>query len=130
MVRLAFSGILERTPLRLCLAHGGGCLPALRGRLDLGWDRKEVAHTTATPPGEMLGRLFYDTAVFGAGLLRGLVEQVGAHHVLLGTDHPFDLAERDPVGFVRSAGLTPEQQQEVLCGNAFRLLVHDPTVQP
>lgn len=128
--RLAFSGVLDRTPLRLCLAHGGGCLPALRGRLDLGWSRKEVAHTTTAPPGELFGRLWYDTAVFDAGLLRALVEQVGADHVVLGTDHPFDLAERDPVGFVRSAGLSADQQQDILRGNAVRLLAPAPAAHP
>ena len=39
-------GCWSGTPVKLCLAHGGGCLPALRGRLDLGWERKDVAHTT------------------------------------------------------------------------------------
>ncbi len=122
VARLAFSGVLERTPLRLCLAHGGGCLPALRGRLDLGWSRKEVARTTRVTPSELVGDLYYDTAVFDPTSLRRLVEDVGADHVLLGTDHPFELAERDPLGFVAAAGLTPDAERQVLQGNAVRLL--------
>ena len=50
VARLTFGRVLERFPLHLCLAHGGGCVPSLRGRLDMGWDRKDVAHTTAVPP--------------------------------------------------------------------------------
>lgn len=122
VARLAFSGVLERHPLVLCLAHGGGCLPSLRGRLDLGWARKEVAHTTIGSPSELLAGLHVDTAVFDPVALRRLVEDFGADRVLLGTDHPFDLAERDPVGFVRSAGLDPRDEHLVLSGNAGRLL--------
>ena len=47
VARLVFGRVLERFPLNLCLAHGGGCLPSLRGRLNMGWDRKEVARTTS-----------------------------------------------------------------------------------
>src|SRR6185312_7211311 len=61
VARLVFGRVLERHPLTLCLAHGGGCLPALRGRLDLGWERKEVARTTAVRPSEFTDRLYYDT---------------------------------------------------------------------
>ena len=38
IARMVFSGTLERHPIHLCLAHGGGCLPALRGRMDMGWE--------------------------------------------------------------------------------------------
>ena len=122
VARLVFSGVVERTPFPLALAHGGGCLGSVRGRLDMGWERKPVAHTTAVPPSELFDRLYYDTAVFSAVLLRRLVEDVGAGHVLLGTDHPFDLAEKDPVGFVRSAGLTEADVETILGSTAAHLL--------
>jgi len=122
VARLVFSGTLERSPLNLCLAHGGGCLPALRGRLDLGWERKDVAHTTPVPPSEFTDRLYYDTAVFSPVLLRRLVEDVGADHVLLGTDHPFELGDRDPVGTVRALGLGEADTRLILRDNATELL--------
>ncbi|SDB89766.1 aminocarboxymuconate-semialdehyde decarboxylase [Raineyella antarctica] len=120
--RLAFGGVLERTPLVLCLAHGGGCLGDLRSRLDMGWERKPVAHTTSVPPSQLFDRLYYDTAVFAPQALRHLVDTVGAGQVLLGTDHPFDLAEKDPVGFVRSAGLGAETEAAVLGATVVRLV--------
>lgn len=123
--RLVFSGIVPRHPVSLCLAHGGGCLPALRGRLNLGWERKPQARTIGTAPGEVLRALYYDTAVFDPVALRRLVEDVGATQVLVGTDHPFDLAERDPVGLVESAGLGPDATGLVLAGNARRVLAPD-----
>lgn len=120
--RLVFGGRIALDSFALCLAHGGGCLPALRGRLDLGWERKQQAQTIPEPPSRVMRALYYDTAVFDPVALRRLVEDVGASQVLVGTDHPFDLAERDPVGLVDAAALDPDERAAVLHGNAARLL--------
>ncbi len=122
VARLTFGGVLERYPLRLCLAHGGGCLPSLRGRLDMGWERKDVAHTTAVPPSELTDSLYYDTAVFSTTLLRRLVEDVGVDHVMLGTDHPFELGDPAPLQTVRALGLPDADTAAILGGNAERML--------
>jgi aminocarboxymuconate-semialdehyde decarboxylase len=122
VARLVFGRVLERFPLNLCLAHGGGCLPSLRGRLDMGWERKEVARTTTVPPSEFTDRLYYDTAVFSSVLLRRLVEDVGAGHVLLGTDHPFELADFTPLETVRALGLDEADERRILRDNATELL--------
>jgi aminocarboxymuconate-semialdehyde decarboxylase len=122
VARMAFGGVLERFSPTVCLAHGGGCLPAIRGRLDMGWERKEVAHTTAVPPSHLFDRLFYDTAVFSTPLLERLVADVGVENVLLGTDHPFELGERDPVGFVRKLDLDEASTSAILWRSAAALL--------
>jgi aminocarboxymuconate-semialdehyde decarboxylase len=122
VARLVFGGVLERFPLNLCLAHGGGCLPSLRGRLDMGWERKDVARTTTVPPSDFTDRLYYDTAVFSPVLLSRLVEDVGAGHVLLGTDHPFELGDRAPLETVRALGLAEDDERRILGGNAAELL--------
>lgn len=120
--RLVFGGVLDRHDLRLCLAHGGGCTLAAAPRLDLGWQRKPAAHTTAEPPSAYLRRFFYDTAVFDTRQLRRLVADVGVDRVLLGTDAPFDLADRQPRQTVAALGLDPAQEWQILGGNAARLL--------
>lgn len=122
VARLVFGRVLERHPLNLCLAHGGGCLPALRGRLDMGWERKDVARTTAVKPSEFTDRLYYDTAVFSPVLLRRLVEDVGVSHVLLGTDHPFELGDRTPLDTVAALGLDRAATRAILWDNAAALL--------
>jgi aminocarboxymuconate-semialdehyde decarboxylase len=122
VARLTFGRVLERFSLNLCLAHGGGCLPALRGRLDMGWDRKDVARTTSVPPSRFTDRLYYDTAVFSTTLLRRLVEDVGSDHVLLGTDHPFELGDRHPLQTVHSLGLDRVATKAILWDNAAALL--------
>ncbi|HET7477541.1 MAG TPA: amidohydrolase family protein [Dermatophilaceae bacterium] len=122
VARLIFGGVMEEFAPTLCLAHGGGCVPSLRGRMDMGWERKEVAHTTTRPPSEFADQLFYDTAVFSTTLLRRLVEDVGAGHVLLGTDHPFELGDRDPIGTVDRLGLDQADRAAILSDTAARLL--------
>jgi aminocarboxymuconate-semialdehyde decarboxylase len=118
VARLVLGRVLERFDLTLCLAHGGGCLPAVRGRLDMGWRNKDVAHTTPHAPSVYTGRLYYDTAVFSPVLLRRLVEDVGVDHVLLGTDHPFELRDETPLASIAAAGLP----RAVLWDNAAALL--------
>jgi aminocarboxymuconate-semialdehyde decarboxylase len=122
VARMIFGKVFERYDLNLCLAHGGGCLPWLRGRFDLGWTRKDVAHTTDLPPSEFCRRLYYDTAVFDATLLAHLVSDMGADHVLLGTDHPFELGDTHPLETVRALGLDAEETESILWKTAADLL--------
>lgn len=122
IARMIYGRVFERFDLTMCLAHGGGCLPWLRGRLDLGWRRKDVAHTTEIPPSEFCKQLYYDTAVFDTTLLAHLVSDMGAERVLLGTDHPFELGDTDPVATVRALGLNPVDTEAILWRTADALL--------
>nr|WP_296064505.1 amidohydrolase family protein [uncultured Actinoplanes sp.] len=122
VARLIFGGVLERHDFALCLAHGGGCLPSLRGRMDMGWRNKEVAHTTPRPPSAYADRIFYDTATFSTPLLSRLVADVGPGHVLLGSDFPFELADPDPRGSVRALHLESSAARTIEWETAAKLL--------
>lgn len=122
VTRLVFSGVTERHDFPLVLAHGGGCLPSVRGRLDLGWERKEVSRVTTEPPSAYLRRLYYDTAVFSSEVLADLVRSVGPQQVVMGTDFPFELADRDPRATVGSVGLDADDLDLVSGATAARLL--------
>jgi len=121
---MVMAGVLERHPgLLVLLAHGGGAAVQLRGRLDHAWRFEPNARARlGRPPAESLRRFLFDTVVYDPAVLRHLVEFAGADRVLLGTDHPFEMAEDDPVGLVRAAGLDEAAQRAVLGGNAARLL--------
>ena len=121
---LVLSGVLERRPgLRVVLAHGGGAVLALRGRLRHGWANLAAARTRlGEPPADSLRRLYYDTVVFDPEVLRELVAFAGADHVLLGSDYPFDMADARPAETVAAAGLRPAEEAAVLGGTAARLL--------
>ncbi len=122
VARLIMGSVLERHDLVMCLAHGGGCVPALRGRMDMGWRRKDVARTTVLPPSEYAARLYYDTAIFDTTMLARLVDDYGADHVLMGTDHPFELGDPDPIATVQALGLSSKDTRTVLWDSAATLL--------
>jgi aminocarboxymuconate-semialdehyde decarboxylase len=121
---LVMTGVLERFPrLRVVLAHGGGALPAVRGRLRKAHSFQPQARARLTePPDASLRRLYYDTVTHDAALLRDLLAYAGPGHVLLGSDRPFDMGTADPVGEVRALGLDPDAERAVLGGNAAALL--------
>ena len=126
--QMTMSGLMERHPeLRVLLAHGGGALPALRGRLRHAHAfQPEARARLGEPPPVSIRRFFFDTVTHDTELLRGLVEFAGADHVLLGTDYPFDMADSDPVATVRACGLNAADAAAVLGGNAAHLLWIDP----
>ena len=55
--------------------------------------RKKTLGVSARSGAAHAAARIYDTAVFFPVLLRRLVEDVGAGHVVLGTDHPFELRD-------------------------------------
>jgi aminocarboxymuconate-semialdehyde decarboxylase len=121
---LVLSGVLERHPdLRVLLAHGGGAITALRGRLRHGWSFQPQTRSKLTKsPEASLKRLYYDTVTHDPAVLRELVAFAGAERVLLGSDYPFDMADARPAETVAAAGLAPDAERLVLGGNAARLL--------
>lgn len=119
---IAVAGVLERYPrLRVLLAHGGGALPVVRGRLRRAFAmRPEPRTRSAAGPDESLRRFYYDTVTHDAGLLADLIRYAGASQVLLGSDRPFDMGTEHPVDEVRALQLAEEDL--ILSGNAARLL--------
>jgi len=113
------AGVLDVHPrLNVLLAHGGGVLPALRGRLA----REQEIHPPGRDVRASLSRFFVDTVVHDVDVLRGLVEFFGADRVLLGSDYPFDMGTEHPAEIVRALALPPDEEALILGGNALRLL--------
>lgn len=123
--RLIMGGVLERHPqLRLCVAHGGGYLPAYAGRLDHAWsEREHMRSKLPKRPSDYLKQLYYDTVVFDAEQLEYLVQRFGASQLLLGTDYPFDMGDREPLRLLeRARSLSEPQREQIAGGNAARVL--------
>lgn len=123
---LISSGVFERFPgLRLCAVHGGGFMPFQIGRLDRAYREKPGlagAHISR-PPSDFLGELYVDTVVHSPAVLRFLIDTLGADHVLLGTDYPFEMGENDPMGLVDSVpGIETAQREAILSGNVEHIL--------
>jgi aminocarboxymuconate-semialdehyde decarboxylase len=118
------SGLLERHPdLRVLLAHGGGAILALRGRLRHAHRfQPQARERLRESPLDSIRRFHFDTVTHDRELLRALIAWAGPERVLLGSDYPFDMADPDPVATVRSLELGAEAEGAVLAGNAERLL--------
>jgi aminocarboxymuconate-semialdehyde decarboxylase len=121
---MVMAGVMERHPrLRVLLAHGGGALLALRGRLRHAHGFQTQARSRLSEsPEESLRRFHYDTLTHDQELLRALVEFAGAERVLLGSDYPFDMGDEGAADSVRAAGLGADAEEAILEGNAARLL--------
>jgi aminocarboxymuconate-semialdehyde decarboxylase len=121
---LIVSGTMARHPrLRILLAHAGGAIVPLAGRIRHGQETVAAAGPEPADPADAVVRRFlFDTVTHDPRLLRALVDAVGADRVLLGSDYPFDMADPDPVATVRGAQLDPEAERAVLGGNADREL--------
>jgi aminocarboxymuconate-semialdehyde decarboxylase len=120
---MVMAGVLERRPgLRVLLAHGGGALLALRGRLRHAHSFQPQARARlGETPEESMRRFHFDTVTHDPELLRALIAFAGPERVLLGTDHPFDMGDAGAVDTVRGLGLAAEAEAAILAGNAERL---------
>ena len=92
--------------LRVLLAHAGGSLLALRGRLRHAHSFQPQARSRLSePPEDSIRRFFFDTITHDPRLLRDLVEFAGPEQVVLGTDYPFDMGDLRPLETLRASGL-------------------------
>src|SRR5262245_31077034 len=123
---LVFGGVLERLPkLRVCFAHGGGSVPGTLGRLEHGFRSRPdlCAVETGTSPREHLPRVYVDSLVHDADILRLLLKQFGPERIALGTDYPFPLGENSPGKLIASMrDIGPAARERIFSGTALEFL--------
>ena len=124
---LVFGGVVDRHPeVRWAFVHGGGFAPYQVGRWDHAFDRdaRGAAALVRTRPSDLLGSLWFDTVVHSPEALRHLLAVVGPDQVVLGSDHPFEMGDPDPLGTVRAAAGPDDAAliQRVADDNVRRLL--------
>lgn len=122
--QMVMAGVMERHPgLTVVLAHGGGALLTIGGRLRRSHEFQVAARADLKEaPDTSIRRFHFDSVTHSLPQLQTLVDFVGADRVVLGSDYPFDMADPDPVGSVEA--LEGELQAAILGGNANRLLRH------
>jgi aminocarboxymuconate-semialdehyde decarboxylase len=121
---MVVAGVMERHPgLRVLLAHGGGALLAVRGRMRHAHGFQPQARSRLREsPEDSIRRFHFDTLTHDDALLRALIDYAGPDRVLLGSDYPFDMGDARHVETVRALGLAPEVEAAILGGNAERIL--------
>jgi aminocarboxymuconate-semialdehyde decarboxylase len=125
---LVFGGVLERHPtLKICLSHGGGFTPYQAARWVHGWQvRGEPKVNLKVSPEASIRRFYYDTILHAAAPLEFLVGAVGASHVLLGSDYPFDMGTLECARQVKALKLAQADRDVILGGGAATLLAKNP----
>ena len=73
-------------------------------------------------PQASIGRLFYDTILHDKPTLEFLIASVGPHHVLLGSDYPFDMGNLDCVARVEELAIPAKDRDLILGGYAGGIL--------
>ena len=100
VTRMIFEGFFDRHPaLRLLLAHGGGNLIFLKGRLDsayeaTGWEADPYyRRNVSKPPGNYFEQIYFDTCSLSPESVDFTIQIAGAERVMFGTDYPFDIGD-------------------------------------
>ena len=121
---LIYEGVLDRFPgLRIVAAHGGGFMPSYMGRAEVACHVRNNANcVNAKDPSDYLReQILVDTIVFDEEGLRHLVAEVGANHIVYGTDAPFNWP--DTLDLVLDSPSLSNDEKAAIVGGNLRLLL-------
>lgn len=130
VTRMIFEGVFDRHPgLQLLLAHGGGNLIFLKGRLNsayeaTGWEadpyyRKNIAKA----PGDYYQQIFFDTCSLSPESVDFTIQIAGADRVMFGTDYPFDIGDPEAKRALPALNrLAEEPRRKIFRDNAAAVL--------
>jgi aminocarboxymuconate-semialdehyde decarboxylase len=116
--------LLNRNPgLRIALSHGGGTLSSLLPRLQHGWETfAELRDVMPEAPTVGARRMYYDSLVYDRDSLLHLIGSFGATQICVGSDFPFKISEKHPVGRIEALDVDDATSALLLSGNAKRWL--------
>ena len=116
--RLILSGIMERHPdLKIVVSHTGGALPYQSGRMDKNGKKAKLKE----PPSTYIKRMYSDTVSPHAAGIGFAIDYYGADNVMYGSDYPC-WSPADALRFLEETGISDEDREKVLYGNARRIL--------
>lgn len=123
---MIFGGVFEKLKkLRVCFAHGGGSFPFSIGRIEHGFNVRPdlVATKNKINPREYLGKFYLDSLVLDEMILEYLIDLIGEDKIVMGSDYPFPLGEREPGKLIESmAELNKSVKEKLLWKNAAEFL--------
>jgi len=130
VARLVFGGYLERFDgLKLLLAHGGGGILFLKGRLDSAYEARGAEGDSyftgkiARPPSHYLARLYYDTCSQSPESVELTIRVAGVDRVMFGTDFPFEIGDAEGRRALPALDRLPEEaRRRILHDNAAGVL--------
>lgn len=121
---LITGGILARHPkLQICFSHGGGAFAMVLPRLVHAW-KTSPALRDAMPlsPDTQAAAVHFDDLVYDSRTLRHLLMTFGEEALVIGTDYPFVIQDRDPLGSISQLELESRQVERLCYSNAAKFL--------
>ncbi len=111
---LVLGGVLDRHQhIRFCLAHCGGALPAIAGRLQRGFDTtRPGVDTSLDPPLSTLRRFRADCIAHDPAVIALAARVFGPGRIVFGSDWPFPMGLTDPAAQLE--GLDPVLRHAIL----------------
>jgi aminocarboxymuconate-semialdehyde decarboxylase len=130
VARMIFGGFLDRfAGLKLLLAHGGGPLLFLKGRLNSAYEASGAEadpyfrHAIKKPPGDYLRQLYFDTCSQSPESVEFTIKIAGADRVMFGTDYPFEIGDAEGKRAMPALdAFPPASRQMILHDNAAAVL--------
>jgi aminocarboxymuconate-semialdehyde decarboxylase len=132
LARLIVRGIFEEFPtLKLVGSHLGGGICEVIGRMDYAYNLPDFAFFLGPyepmlikhPPSHYLRMMYFDSASYSPLAAEMCFKTVGADHFLFGTDAPPMIPlKREGLEMMDRIGMTLQERQKVMGGNAARLL--------
>ena len=130
VARMIFGGFLDRfAGLKLLLAHGGGPLLFLKGRLNSAYEATGAEadpyfrHAIKKPPGDYLRQLYFDTCSQSPESVEFTIKVAGADRLMFGTDYPFEIGDAEGTRVMPALdALPPGSRQMILHDNAAAVL--------
>lgn len=121
---MIMAGVLDRFPrLRIGFSHGGGTLPSIIGRLQMGWQTTDgFEGASVMSPKDQIRRMFFDTNVYDGETLAHLATRIAPGQVFGGTDYPYIIMQKEPARWIRSLGLPREVEDSICTGAAQRFM--------
>ena len=129
---IAATGAFERIPhsLKLCFAHGGGSFAFLLGRVDNAWRERDIVRENCPQvPSSYVDRFSVDSAVFEPAALKLLVDVMGEERVLLGSDYPYPLGEKQVGRLIDTHPGLSKRAKARLCGENAQQFFGLPVVE-
>lgn len=130
VVSLIFQGVLEKYPsLNLIHSHLGGVAPYLAERMEdafRGYAREWGIELSKTPSEYYKRQVYPDSINYHMPALKCCLEWVGADRICFGTDYAHRVGRPEQgVAMIRELGLSAEDTDKILGGNAVRLFKLD-----
>jgi aminocarboxymuconate-semialdehyde decarboxylase len=135
MIRLTYSGIMEKYPdLRIITHHSGAMIPFLENRIvdfaDFGEKllKTDIKHNLRKPVLDYLKMFYVDTAIYGntPGLMCSYA-LYGPRHMVFATDFPYDIQgglkhNQATIEAIEQMNISTAEKKMIFEGNARQLL--------